>query len=89
CRSSDTVIEAAAPLARTEVFADEVVQDLAETYEKSPAQIVLKWAVENDVVALPKSSSPEHVEQNRELFDWKLDDADHARLDERDRNHPV
>ncbi|GAA0296570.1 aldo/keto reductase [Halarchaeum salinum] len=89
CRSSDTVIEAAAPLARTEVFADEVVQDLAETYEKSPAQIVLKWAVENDVVALPKSSSPEHVEQNRELFDWELDDADHARLDERDRNHPV
>ncbi|GAD52001.1 oxidoreductase [Halarchaeum acidiphilum MH1-52-1] len=89
CRETDTVLEAAAPLARTDVFGDEVVRELAETYDKSPAQIVLKWAVENDVVVLPKSSSPEHVESNLELFDWELDAGDHARLDERDRNHPV
>ncbi|WP_435100676.1 aldo/keto reductase [Halarchaeum sp. P4] len=89
CRETDTVLEAAAPLARTEVFGDEVVQDLAEKYDKSPAQIVLKWAVEDDIVVLPKSSSPEHVRQNFELFDWELDEADHARLTERDRNHPV
>jgi len=89
CRETDTVVEAAAPLARTAVFEDEVVRDLAESYGKSPAQIVLKWAVENGVAVLPKSSSPEHVRANRELFDWELDEADRARLDERDRNHPV
>ncbi|GGM58220.1 diketogulonate reductase-like aldo/keto reductase [Halarchaeum rubridurum] len=89
CRETDTVVEAAAPLARAEVFEDEVVQELAETYDKSPAQVVLKWAVENDVVVLPKSSSPEHVRANRELFDWELEEADRKRLDERDRNHPV
>ncbi|WP_121823472.1 aldo/keto reductase [Halostella salina] len=89
CRETDTVIEAAAPLARTDIFGSEVVQDLAETYDKSPAQVVLRWAVENDVVPLPKSSSPEHVRENLELFDWELDDADRQRLDAADRDEPV
>jgi diketogulonate reductase-like aldo/keto reductase len=89
CRETDTVIEAAAPLARTETFEDDTVQELAEQYEKSLAQIVLKWAVENDVVVLPKSSSPEHVRQNLDLFDWDLDDEDRRRLDEADRDDPV
>ena len=89
CRETDTVIEAAAPLARTEVLGDDVVQELAEKYEKTPAQIVLKWAVENDVVAIPKSSSPDHVRENLELFDWDLDDEDRERLDGIDRDRPV
>ena len=80
CRDTDTVVEAAAPLGRTEVFADDVIQDLAERYDRSPAQIILKWAVENDVVVLPKSSSPEHVRQNFDLFDWDLDTADRERI---------
>ncbi|WP_135819587.1 aldo/keto reductase [Halostella litorea] len=89
CRETDTVIEAAAPLARTEIFESDVVADLADSYGKSPAQVVLRWAVENDVVPLPKSSTPEHVRENVELFDWELDDADRQRLDEADRDRPV
>ena len=88
CRDSDTVIEAAAPLARTEVFDDEVVRDVAETYDKHPAQVVLRWALDRDVVALPRSTSPEHVRANADL-DWSLDEADRRRLDERDRDYPV
>ncbi|MGQ3329054.1 aldo/keto reductase [Halorubrum sp. FL23] len=88
CRESDTVIEAAAPLARTDVFGDEVVAELAETYDKSPAQVVLRWALDNDVVALPRSSTPEHVRANADL-DWELDEADRRQLDERDRDEPV
>ena len=89
CRETDTVIEAAAPLARTEVFDDDVVQRLAEKYDRSPAQIVLKWATERDVVVLPKSSSPDHVRQNLALSDWDLDADDLAALDDRDRDYPV
>ncbi|WP_123533869.1 aldo/keto reductase [Halosimplex salinum] len=89
CRETDTVIEAAAPLARTEVFEDDVVQELATEYDKHPAQIVLKWAIERDVVVLPKSSSPDHVRSNADLFDWSLSDEDLAALDDRDRDYPV
>ncbi|WP_193309403.1 aldo/keto reductase [Halorubrum halophilum] len=88
CHESDTVIEAAAPLARTAVFDDEVVADLAETYDKHPAQVVLRWALDNDVVALPRSATPEHVRANADL-DWELDPADRRRLDGRDRDEPV
>jgi len=89
CRDTDVVVEAAAPLARTEIFGDEVVTDLADTYGKSPSQVVLKWAIERGIVVLPKSSSPAHVRENAELFDWSLDEEDLRALDDRDRNHPV
>ena len=89
CRESDTVIEAAAPLARTEIFEDDAVADLAEEYDRTPAQVVLRWAIENDVVVLPKSSSPDHVRENHDVFDWKLDDEDRRRLDQADRDEPV
>ncbi|WP_049983396.1 aldo/keto reductase [Halorubrum sp. BV1] len=88
CRDTDTVVEASAPLARTEIFDDEAVRELAETYDKSPAQIVIKWAIERDVVALPRSGTPDHIRQNADL-DWQIEEDDLRRLDERDRNHPV
>ena len=89
CEETDTVVEAAAPLARTEVLGDETIQAIAEAYDKSPAQVVLRWAVENDVVVLPKSTSAEHIEQNLDIFDWELDDADHQRIDDIEREQPV
>ncbi|MFB6121445.1 MAG: aldo/keto reductase [Halobacteriaceae archaeon] len=89
CREEGVVVEAAAPLARAEVFEDEVVRDLAETYDRSPAQVVLRWAIQNDVVVIPKSSTPEHVRGNADVLDWELDAEDVARLDERDRGHAV
>jgi diketogulonate reductase-like aldo/keto reductase len=88
CRDTDTVIEAAAPLARTEIFDDPVVQDIADEYEVSPAQVVIKWAIERNIVALPKSSSPEHVRQNAQL-DVRLSEEDLRALDDRDRDYPV
>ncbi|MFB6101539.1 MAG: aldo/keto reductase [Haloplanus sp.] len=89
CHETGVTVEAAAPLARTEIFDDAVVQELAEAYDKSAPQIVLKWAIERGITVLPKSSAPEHVRQNAALFDWEMDEADLARLDDRDRNHPV
>ncbi|MFY4815689.1 aldo/keto reductase, partial [Haloarcula sp. AONF1] len=88
CRETDTVVEAAAPLARTDVFGDEVVADLAEKYDKHPAQVVVRWAIDSGVVPLPRSSTPEHVRANADL-DWELDEADRRRLDDRDRDAPV
>jgi diketogulonate reductase-like aldo/keto reductase len=89
CRETETVIEAAAPLARTEVLGGKTVQDLAEEYGKTSAQIVLRWGVEKGVVVMPKSTSADHIQGNIELFDWELDESDHQRLDEIDRDQPV
>ncbi len=89
CRQTGTVLEAAAPLARTEVLDNDVVLELAEQYDRLPAQIVIRWAIEKDIVVIPKSSSPTHIAENRDVFDFELDPADHERLDEQDRTEPV
>ncbi|MFB6132421.1 MAG: aldo/keto reductase [Halanaeroarchaeum sp.] len=88
-RESNVVVEAAAPLARTEVLDDETLVEIAEKYDKSPAQIVLRWAIEKDLVVIPKSSSPEHIADNIDVLDWRLEAADHERIDGLDRNQPV
>ncbi|ADJ15114.1 aldo/keto reductase [Halalkalicoccus jeotgali] len=88
CRETDTVIEAAAPLARTGVFEDDTIGELAQKYDTSPAQVALRWAIEKDVVVLPKSSSAEHVRENLTVLDWELDEEDHRRLDGIDRDQP-
>ena len=88
CQDNDIVVEAAAPIARGEVLDDPTLQELAETYDKTPVQIALRWAVEKGIVVLPRSTSQNHIEQNIDLFDFELDEADHARIDDLDRNEP-
>ncbi|NUB93762.1 aldo/keto reductase [Haloterrigena sp. SYSU A121-1] len=85
CQENDIVVEAAAPLARTELFDDPVLNDIGDAYEKTPAQVALKWAIQKDVVVVPKSTSAEHLRQNLDLFEWELDADDVARIDEIDR----
>jgi len=89
CREHDVTLEAAAPLARTEVFEDEVLRDVADEHDRPPAQVALKWALERGLTVLPKSTNPDHVRANLDCFGWDLPDADLARLDERDRDHAV
>lgn len=89
CRETDIVVEAAAPLARTEIFDDSTVRAVAEEYDRTPAQVVLRWAVEKNIVVIPKSSSDDHIRENFDLFDWELAESDHKRLDELDRDRPV
>lgn len=89
CRETDVIVEAAAPLARTEILGDETVNELAEKYDKTPAQIVLRWAVEKDVIVIPKSASEGHIRENIKLFDWQLNELDHQRLNEIDLGQAV
>ena len=89
CEETDVVVEASAPLARTEVFDEEVLGELAETYDKTPAQVVLRWAFERGVATIPGSGSAEHLEANLAVFDWELEEADHRRLTDLDRDRAV
>lgn len=89
CQSEGVVVEAAAPLARTAILDDPTITELAEAYDRTPAQIVLRWAIEDDVVVLPRSRSTGHIHENIDLFDFELDPADHDRLDDLDRDEPV
>lgn len=82
CEANDIVVTAAAPLARTEVLDDPVIEDIAADYDRTPAQVVLRWEIQKGVVTIPKSTSPDHIRDNFEVFDWNLDEADVARIDD-------
>jgi diketogulonate reductase-like aldo/keto reductase len=89
CDQNDVVIEASAPLARTEVLKDETILELADKYDRTPAQIVLKWELQKGIVPLPKSKSKEHIIENLELFNWDLATEDMAKIDNIDQEKRV
>ena len=89
CDQNDVVLEASAPLARTEVLKDETILEMADKYDKSPAQIVLKWELQKGIVPLPKSKSEGHIKENLELFDWELKTEDMAAIDNIDHQKRV
>jgi len=65
--------EAWAPLARASDLLDEpAVTEPAERHGKTPAQIVLRWAIELGIVAIPRSSKKERIEENLDVFDFEL-----------------
>ncbi|MFB6090504.1 MAG: aldo/keto reductase [Halobellus sp.] len=73
CQEEGLFLTAYSPLARGEALEDPDVRRLAEAYDRTPAQIVLRWATQHrDVVVIPKSADEEHLAQNLALFDFKL-----------------
>ncbi|CAN5345237.1 aldo/keto reductase [soil metagenome] len=63
------------------VLGEAVVEEVAEKHDRTPAQVVLRWHVQNGLVAIPKSADPERMAQNLAVFDFELDPGDVAKLD--------
>lgn len=70
--------EAWSPLARGKLFEEKVISDLAKKYNKTPAQIVLRWHFDNGIIAIPKSSHTKRILENIDIFDFSLDGDDLA-----------
>ncbi len=73
------VVEAWSPLGRERVFKDELLNKLAQKYGKSVAQVCLAFALQMDVVPLPKSSSIERMKQNMDI-DFELEKEDFEKI---------
>jgi 2,5-diketo-D-gluconate reductase A len=73
------------PLGRGAVLEDPVIRRLADKHGKSPAQVILRWHVENGLSVIPKSSSRARQEENLAIFDFALDQEDMAAIAALDR----
>ncbi|MFP3953373.1 MAG: aldo/keto reductase [Candidatus Acetothermia bacterium] len=82
CKEQGIQLTAAAPFARTAVFDDPLIVELAKKYDKTPAQMVLRWSLQKGVVTVPRSSSREHIEENLQIFDFQLEDSAIKKIDE-------
>ena len=72
--------EAWSPIARGNVLGDPAVGSVAERRGKAPAQVVLRWHIQRGDIVFPKSVTPSRIQENFELFDFELDDADMAAI---------
>ena len=81
CQANSIVVEAYSPLTRGLHLDDETIAKVAMQYRKSPAQVLLRWALQKGTVVIPKSSKKERIEENAEIFDFELNDEDMRRLD--------
>ena len=70
--------EAWSPIAQGGVLGDPVITELARTYGKPPAQVVLRWHLQLGNIVFPKSTTRSRVQENFEIFDFELADADMA-----------
>lgn len=72
CGEHNITVTAWAPLGTGIVFTHPVVKKIAAKYEKSPAQIVLRWQLEVGNIAIPKSVTPERIVENLNVYDFSL-----------------
>ena len=67
-----------APLgqATTNLFKEEKISNMSKKYKKTPAQIILRWHIQNGFITIPKSCKPERIKENFEIFDFQLTDEE-------------
>jgi diketogulonate reductase-like aldo/keto reductase len=81
CKKQNITLEAWSPLARGKVFENEVLKEIAKAHNKSVSQVCLRWIIEHEVIAIPKSTNPERIQENIELFDFELTSAEMEKID--------
>jgi diketogulonate reductase-like aldo/keto reductase len=85
CERLGVVLEAYSPLGRCRHLGDPTVRRIAEALGRTPAQVLLRWCVQRLVPVLAKSTHRGRIEENAQLFDFALSDADLAVLDALDQ----
>ncbi len=86
CKMHGIQLEAWAPLKRGGLFEEPIIQALVEKHGKTPAQIILRWDIQNRVSTIPKSVTPSRIQENIDVFDFELSDADMKKIDSLDPN---
>jgi methylglyoxal/glyoxal reductase len=72
CASQNIAVEAWSPIAQGRVLDEPTLNHIAEKHEKSAAQVILRWHLQNDVIIIPKSVHESRIKENADLFNFEL-----------------
>jgi diketogulonate reductase-like aldo/keto reductase len=81
CEERDVVLEAYSPLTTGAKIGDRRLAEIAERNDRTPAQVLLRWAVQGAVPVIPKSARRERIAENAQIFDFALSDTEMEALD--------
>lgn len=87
CRDKGIVLEAYSPLTRGKRLNDPRLAALAREYERTPAQMLLRWVVQKGMAAIPKSVRPERMRENAAIFDFEISAKDEEAMDRFDEGY--
>lgn len=82
CKQNDIVMEAYSPLTHGHNLNDSRLTEIAGEYNKSIAQILLRWCVQKGIPTIPKSVHEDRIRENMDIFDFELSEQDIAKLDD-------
>jgi diketogulonate reductase-like aldo/keto reductase len=80
CKLKNVQLEAYSPLARAEKLDDPNINEVAQKYSKSPAQVMIRWSLQQDLVVIPKTVHKVRIHENADVFDFEISAEDMDRL---------
>ncbi|WP_144474299.1 aldo/keto reductase [Cytobacillus oceanisediminis] len=89
CKAEGIQMEAWSPLKQGELLSEPTIVEIAEKHGKSPAQIILRWDLQNGVVTIPKSIKEHRIIENADIFDFELYTEDMDRLNSLNKDERV
>lgn len=81
CQANNIVVEAYSPLTRARRLDHPAIQKIAAAHATSPAQVLIRWALQHGTVVIPKSSHRERIISNAQVFDFELSPDEMSALD--------
>jgi 2,5-diketo-D-gluconate reductase A len=85
CQDANITVEAYSPLGTGRHLSDKTVNRVAQRVGRTPAQVLLRWCLQHELVVLPKSTHRHRIEENSQIFDFTLSEQDMADLDAGDK----
>jgi methylglyoxal/glyoxal reductase len=86
CRNNKIQLEAYSPLTRGNRLNHPNIVEAAKKYDKTPAQVLIRWSLQHDVVVIPKSIHENRIRENSQVFDFQLEPEDMKTLDSLNEN---
>ncbi len=80
CKKNKIQLEAWSPLMQGGLLDDPVLMEIAEKYNKSTAQVIIRWDLQTEVITIPKSTKPHRIAENADIFDFELSKEDMEKI---------
>ncbi|WP_367617646.1 aldo/keto reductase [Salirhabdus salicampi] len=80
CKQQNIQMEAWSPLARGQYLDDPTLLEIGKKYNKTAAQVILRWDYQHGVISIPKSTKPHRQDENADIFDFSLTDEEMEKI---------
>ncbi len=89
CQGNNIQVVAWSPIMRGRIFNEPLMIELSKKYNKSIAQITLKWHIQNNIIPIPKSSNEGRIKENLNIFDFEISKEDIIKIDSLNKEENV